>query len=162
MPSFPAAFLLTWTCYGTWLHGDARGAVDCRHRTPGEPFLPPDAPRRASEQAKLRHPPVRLRSAARQVVVETLARHTQHRRWTLHALAVRTNHMHVVVSCDVHPDRARDQFKAWSTRRLREAGLCPREVDVWTEGGSDRWLWNDTEIRDAARYVVEQQGATLD
>lgn len=32
----------------------------------------------------------------------------------------RTNHLHVVVSGDRHPDEIRKQFKAWCTRKLKE------------------------------------------
>jgi hypothetical protein len=41
----PLAYLITWTCYGTWLHGDERGAADLDHNIPGTPYLPPDAER---------------------------------------------------------------------------------------------------------------------
>lgn len=39
---YPLAYLLTFRCYGTWLHGDARGSVDREHNTYGTPCLDPD------------------------------------------------------------------------------------------------------------------------
>ena len=37
----PLAFLITFRCYGTWLHGDERGSIDRRnfHRY-GTPAMP--------------------------------------------------------------------------------------------------------------------------
>jgi hypothetical protein len=34
---FPLAYLITFRCYGTWVHGDDRGSMDRKHniyRTP--------------------------------------------------------------------------------------------------------------------------------
>jgi REP element-mobilizing transposase RayT len=162
MASLPVAYLLTWTCYGAWLHGDPRGSVDRDHNTPGEPFLPPNPTRAAAEHFRLRHPPIRLDAAARRVVEDTIERHISIRGWTLHAHAVRTNHVHVVVSCDIHADEAREQFKAWCTRRLREAGLFSRDTSIWTEKGSDRWLWDPGALASAIRYVADYQGDPLE
>ncbi|MGH9840991.1 MAG: hypothetical protein ACREEM_19730 [Blastocatellia bacterium] len=39
----PLAYLITFRCYGTWLHGDERGSVDRDHNIYRTPFLPRDA-----------------------------------------------------------------------------------------------------------------------
>ncbi len=36
------AYLITFSTYGTHLHGDPRGSVDVRHNMPGTAVLPPD------------------------------------------------------------------------------------------------------------------------
>src|ERR1019366_10599368 len=41
----PLAFFITFTTYGTWLHGRAPGSVDRQHNIPDTPFLPPDRER---------------------------------------------------------------------------------------------------------------------
>ena len=38
-PQIPLAYLITFTCYGTRLHGHKSGSVDRRHNAPGSPFL---------------------------------------------------------------------------------------------------------------------------
>jgi len=43
--SIPLAYLITFTTYGTWLHGDPRGSVDREHNVWGTPFLDPDRAR---------------------------------------------------------------------------------------------------------------------
>ncbi|MGQ0761444.1 MAG: hypothetical protein ACT4OT_05435 [Acidobacteriota bacterium] len=34
---FPLAYLITFRCYGTWLHGDERGSVDRKQNVYGTP-----------------------------------------------------------------------------------------------------------------------------
>jgi len=154
----PLGYLLTWTCYGTWLHGDERGTVDEDHNTPGAPFLAPDDTRLLHEVRVMADRPVRFCQSARRVVDATIKRHCEIRHWTLHAVNVRTNHVHVVLSCDIHPKEAMKQLKAWGTRRLREAGLLGAASPVWTEGGSRRWLWDTESLRRAIEYVSDYQG----
>ncbi len=69
-------------------------------------------------------PPVALTSEQREVVTRTIIEIVQHRRWLVHALNVRTNHIHAVISAaNTTPEKVMNDFKAWSTRRLREAHL---------------------------------------
>ncbi|HWL94322.1 MAG TPA: hypothetical protein VNT79_12390 [Phycisphaerae bacterium] len=129
---------------------------------PGTPFVKPDPIVYSLNHVLLRHPAVTLGRIARITVHETIHRHCQIRKWTLHGANVRTNHVHVVLTCNIHPDIAREQFKAWCTRILRERGEFPKTMNVWTEGGSDRWLWDARSLRMAIDYISEQQGADLD
>ena len=66
--SIPLAYLITFRCYGTWLHGDERGSVDLCHNVYGTPRLPPNNQRRRYEQGLLALPPVQLNSKQRAVV----------------------------------------------------------------------------------------------
>ena len=49
----PLAYFITWTCYGTWLHGRASGSVDDAHNCFGDPVLPPDPVREAEMRRRL-------------------------------------------------------------------------------------------------------------
>lgn len=80
-----------------------------------------------------------------------------HNQWTLHALNVRTNHVHVVVSTDAPPERAMNAFKSWSTRRIRESLESRRESRLWTRHGSTRWLWDRNALDGAVVYVRDRQ-----
>ncbi len=156
--SEPIAYFLTWTCYGTWLHGDERGSVDRAHKIADTPYLDQSKPRRGWETSLLQHTPTKMSSMKRKLVAMTIARHCEIRGWELHALNVRTNHVHVVVSCgDVPPEGAMTQFKAWCTRRLRESGLAADTQRFWTEHGSTRYLWKEDQLQSAIEYVTECQ-----
>ena len=153
------AYFLTWTCHGTWLHGDERGSVDSDNNRLGRARLAPDTGRLNAEQALLADAVRTLTRDARRVVDDTIRQHCTIRRWQIRALNVRTNHVHVVVSChdDVSPERVMDQLKAWSTRRLREAGLAGKDSRVWTEHGSTRWINSEIGLQEAIDYVLNGQ-----
>ncbi|MBS0187480.1 MAG: transposase [Planctomycetes bacterium] len=159
MPIPPLGYLLTWTCYGTRLHGDERGTVDMSHNVIGTPTLAHDNRRQGIMFKALVHAPYLLSDRSRQIVDETIRIHCTIRRWALHALNVRTNHVHIVVTCPetISPETAMEQFKAWTTRRLREAALAGLDADVWTEHGSTRWLNNEEGFRAAVDYVLNGQ-----
>jgi hypothetical protein len=57
------------------------------------------------------------------------------------------------------PDAALEQLKSWGTRRLRSAGLFQPDTDIWTSGGSKRYLWTEASLRRAILYVAEGQGS---
>ena len=156
----PLAYFITWTTYGTWLPGDPRSSVVEENR-PGTPLSPPKPNLRKSSLDQLKHKPVRLESKSRQIVQDTIEEHCRHRSWSLHSLAIRPNHVHVVVSAQVPPEEVMTQLKSWCTRRLREAGRVGDDARVWTKHGSTRYL-DSSESADAAiRYVRDGQGKAL-
>ena len=52
-------------------------------------------------------------------------------------------------------------FKAWSSRRLREAFHESAERNRWTEHGSTRYLWTDDTLREKIAYVLDEQGERM-
>lgn len=161
--SAPLAYLLTWTCHGTWLHGDERGSIDQDHNQIGSPTLAPDSRRLDTAWSRMRGSELLLDEQARGVVERTIREHAQIRAWKVLALHVRTNHVHVVLECadGTPPERAMDQFKAWCTRRLREAGNVGIEQKVWTEHGSTRWINDELGLARAIDYVSRGQGEDI-
>ncbi len=152
----PLAYFLTWTTYGTWLHGDGRGAVDRDHNQYGEPYLEPAEALRRYESKQLKQAPVRLNSRQREFVGEIIRRDCRHRGYHLFALNCRSNHIHIVVQANgVHPEQVITQFKAYVTRGLREKENFSGEK-VWTEGGSKRYLFTEEAVERAVQYVNNQ------
>ena len=83
------------------------------------------------------------------------------RRWNLLAAHVRTTHVHVIVEAEIPPERIMNEFKAYASRELNrlEPGNFSRKR--WTRHGSTRWLWNDQDVLNAIRYVVDEQGEPM-
>ena len=156
------AYLITFPTYGSWLHGDDRGSVDREHNIPGTALLDPDEARRSRSMRRLSHPPIALNKERRTVVHRTIVEVAQHRDWTLHALNVRTNHVHLVISASELPEQVMNTLKSWSTRRMVEAGVLPANTRAWVRHGSTRYLWKTEQLEAACRYVCEQQGVDLD
>lgn len=158
LPDEPQAYLLTWTLKGARLHGDPRGSVDRERRGFGQPLAAPDPARVALEARQMKQPLASLDRHARELVARTVAEVAQRRGWAIHALAVQSTHVHVVVGAQgFTPERAMNDLKAWSTRRLREAGIVAADGRPWARHGSTRYLWKDEPVAAAIAYVEEGQ-----
>jgi len=158
----PLAYLLTFRCYGTWLPGDPRGFTDRRHGGYGTPRSAPCLLLRIATARRLEHAPIALGAAARAVVEAAIRDRCVHANWVLHAVNVRTNHVHVVVGATAPPERMMNQLKSWATRRLLLAAEISDGTRPWSRHGSTRYLWTTESIEAACRYVVEGQGVVLD
>jgi REP element-mobilizing transposase RayT len=146
----PLAFFLTWTAYGSWLPGDARGWVDDRGaiREPNERLA-------RSARRLLQNPVVVLDGSCRRLVEQVIREHCGFRNWTVHAVNCRTTHVHVVVSAEQSPEAVLRSLKGRCSRKLSEAkGVTER---WWTKGGSVRRLFDTRALETVVVYVVECQ-----
>ena len=154
----PLAYLITFRCYGTWLHGDERGSMDRReHHTYGTPAIPPNTSLVEMEEAELKHPPIKLDDVERRVVESAIREVCEKRGYQLLAVNARTNHVHSVVAADCKPEPVMNAFKAYSTRHLRKAGLVSSDHRVWSRHGSTPYLWTPEQVERAVAYVVNGQ-----
>jgi REP element-mobilizing transposase RayT len=158
---FPPAYFITFTTYGTRLHGDERGSVNRWHNRFGEPALEPRPGLEEAEFAGLKSPPVVLDAAKREATYSAIRERCAFKEWELHALNVRTNHVHAVVSAQERVELVMNSFKARATRAMRERGLIAPGLPVWTRHGSTRLLWNQKQIEGASVYVIDGQGPDL-
>src|SRR5713101_6149549 len=154
----PLAYLITFRCYGTWLHGDERGSVDRRnyHRY-GTPEMPANKKLREDERAELKNPAIVLDWAKRELVEKAIREVCEHRSYLLHAVNVRTNHVHSVVTASSKPEHVMDSFKAYATRQLRKSGLLSRDLRPWARHGSTPYLWTEEQVQRAIDYVINGQ-----
>ncbi|MEM1013189.1 MAG: class I tRNA ligase family protein [Planctomycetota bacterium] len=156
------SYLITFTTYGTWLQGREPGSADRKgHNIPGEPYLVGDEAEERRQFARLKHAPTELHESQRTTTQNAIIGVCEHRGWTLHALHVRSNHLHAVVSADATPEKVMSDFKARATRSLREANLAGADQKVWTRHGSTRYLKSTASLDGAIRYTVDQQGRPL-
>jgi len=152
---FPLAYLITFRCYGTWLHGDERGSYRRNPRLfSGVSNIPPRRGLENAERKQLKHDPIRLTKKQRIVVEQAVRDVCTHRRYRMRAINVRTNHAHTVVSALSYPEPILDAFKSYSTRALREAGLLSAKVKPWARHGSTIYLWKESDVEKAVEYVL--------
>lgn len=150
--SFPLALFLTWTTYGTWLPGDPRGWRKWkRGERPPQPLLEDWCRDRMKEQ------PVVLTHEQRDAVERVIVEHAAIRGWLLHAVSVRSNHVHVVVSANAEPKKVRDQFKANATRVLRALPEPITNEKIWTRGGDIEFIDTEDDLEQVILYVTEAQ-----
>jgi len=154
------AYLLTWTTYGSWLPGDSRGWVD-RHRTHGEVIESPDPLRERLARKAMRKSPVTLCSELRSVVFDSIRRAAKFRGWHIHALDVRSNHVHVVIAAGNQASgEVMRVLKAYASRELTQS-VSSRKGPWWTRQGSKRQLFTDSAVAAAVRYVLTQDTAWM-
>jgi REP element-mobilizing transposase RayT len=154
----PIAFFLTWSTYGTWLPGDDRGWVEYQggFRLP-DPLLELECSARMAEDA------CRLTERQRERVEQQVGETCRYKGWILHAVYCGSNHVHVVLTAPAPPKIIREQLKAWCTRRLNEQqtdSQVPEEArrhQWWSERGSIRWIFTESDLAAAVDYVLNQQ-----
>ena len=148
----PLAYFITWTVYGTFLHGDHRW-----WRQKG--ML--QAPRPRLEQwhrDRLKHDVVLLNEQQRRIVYQKIVEHSDFRGWKLWIANPRSNHVHVVVaSPSYHGTKVRDQLKANGTRGLREHDELFHERPVWTTKGDVELVWTADELERVVQYAGDGQ-----
>lgn len=155
-------YLITFRCYGTWVHGDERGSVEMHRGEIGPVWRGENRALENTMLNRLKHKPILLDRPMRMVTRKAICEVATHNDWTIHSVGVRTNQVHVVISGEARPDAMRNAMKARATRLLRESDLISPTTEPWSRGGSKLYLWNDEEIAAACRYVVEGQGDELD
>ncbi len=167
-------WLLTNTCYGTWLPGDARGFVGqvlehrpyepdekrrIRHDLPGTPH-DEDLPGLVfAASALVKGQPIELALEHAEVLLGQFQETAEFRGWDLLAVAIMFNHFHIVVGVpgDPKPAKILGDFKSWATRTLSQrVGAFPSET-WWTERGSKRKLPDEAAIAAAVHYVLHDQ-----
>lgn len=152
---------ITFTTYGTWLHGDERGSVDRKRKDYPGRVLPADPQLETANRNRMKQAEFRLDAAMRKCVRQAIEKDCAKRGDVLVALNVRSNHVHVIVRTRMGRRKRLNQMKAWATRALREEGLVDKDRRVWTAGGNVRILVEEDDVRSAIDYVKNRQGPPL-
>ena len=161
-------WFFTWRTYGTWLPGragfvgeyvttDGLRVTDNRYGDPAGPAMP-----LAAYSAFIRNQPaVFLSGAQAAIVFEQLVETAAYRGRVLDAVAILTDHIHLVFGTPADPDQDKmlDDWKTYASRVLnRHAGWkapAPRPV-WWARDGSKRILKTPANRAGAIRYVRDQ------
>ncbi len=158
----PLAYLITFRTHGTWLHGDQRGSVSRHHNKFNSPKLGHEPNWLETNSERLKSEPVILDAKQRDYVKTAIKETCKIRAWTLLAINVRTNHVHVVVSAgSKNPGIVLNALKSNATRKMREDGCWKSDRSPWVDKGSTRYLWNEKSVGNACAYVEYEQGDSL-
>jgi REP element-mobilizing transposase RayT len=160
-------WLLTWTTYGTWLPGDARGFVSdiadasgkgVRHNLPGTPCDADIPALNNYMRGSLKGDPVFLSAEHAAVLLPQFQETARFRGWLLLAVAIMANHVHVLVGVpgDPDPEDLLRDFKSYGSRALNRRWGKPPSGTWWTESGSRRKKAGEGAVRAAIQYVKDQ------
>src|SRR5439155_26763185 len=92
---------------------------------------------------------INLDARQRKVVEKAIREVCKYRKYFLHAINVRTNHAHAVVTAMQKPEPVLDSFKSYATRALRKNELLSRSVKPWARHGSTIYLWKERDVAKA-------------
>ena len=159
---YPLAYLITFTCYGTRLHGDPDGSVDRSHNTFNTPRLTGNKKRVRTNRVQMSETRYTLDQVSRRVVLKAIKSVCSEREWDLIAAHVRTTHSHTVVGAACEPNIIRGAIKAIATRQLNLAGCDRGRKRRWTPKGSVRYLWTRDQVAAAVEYVILGQGEPME
>jgi REP element-mobilizing transposase RayT len=147
-------YLITWCCYGSHIPGE-EGIVSKRNNHFGTRVAAPSIFFAHASRAAMTDEPFELDHAQRQIVLKAIVDVGQRRDWTVLAVHVRTEHVHVVVDAGVPPERIMHDLKSYARRALN----CAQRK--WARHGSTRFLYTAEAVANAVRYVVEKQGEPM-
>ncbi|MCA9084862.1 MAG: transposase [Planctomycetaceae bacterium] len=161
-------WLLTWTMYGNRLAGDARGFVsnvregtgpEVRHNIPGTPFDSGIPELEQHIRERMKGPPVRIGGDHATALLAQFEETAGIRNWSLMAVSIMAQHVHIVVGVpgDPDPERLLNDFKRYGTQRLNRSWSTPASGRWWTRNGSKRKLKDDDAVLVGVKYTIDQE-----
>ncbi len=165
-------WFLTWTTYGSWLPGDARGYVGWAaddtgqivlHNRPQTPSAPSNPALRKAAIAQLKSPPIVLHLPQAEALFQQFVETTTHRGWLLLAVGIMDTHIHALVGVpgDPDPEKILGDLKAYGSRRLSKGWGQPSSETWWTLSGSKRKLDDQRSIPAVVQYIRQQPNPLL-
>ena len=138
-------YMITWTTYGTWLQGDKRGYVKNGQILPASEAL-----RKANEQSKSQEA-IRLSKAQQQLVQKAIIKEARSKGQRIHALAVQSNHVHLVAEYIPQPlSKTVAHYKKTARLALRITGHTGK---VWAKGYDKRFCFDQKTLAQRIKYV---------
>ena len=157
MYSTPLAYMITFTTYGTWLHGNSRGSII--EQPNGTHLLNKESRLEAYQKQIMTESPFVLDERSRQIILQAMLDVAQNRHWIIPAIHIRSSHIHSIVKAHPKPERIMNDLKAYCTRALRANNYSRKHF--WTHHGSTRYLYTDAKIQEAVHYVLYEQGEPM-
>jgi REP element-mobilizing transposase RayT len=157
----PPAYLITFTTYGTRLHGSEQGSYDrggagrSARRQPANPGL------ERYERGLLDQPAFGFDRKQAEVALQAIRVTAEHRGWDLLAASVGLTHVHAVVKAEHDPKQVIRDMKSYASRALNRAGYDGPERKRWTRNGYRQYLWKRADVLHAIEYVLNRQGKPL-
>ena len=106
---------------------------------------------------RMRDNPLILNESQPMEVEAIIRQHASIRGWELHAVSVRSNHVHIAVTACAPPKRVREEFKANGTTALRRMQNPVTHAKVWTKGGDIEFIDTDDDLEQVVIYITEAQ-----
>jgi hypothetical protein len=154
-------YFITFPCYGAHMHGAPEGSVDRNHNRYGAPLAKSNPGLMAAELRLMDQPPYQMDETRRQAVLAGIIDRCHRHDWSLLAVHVRANHVHIVIEGQEKPEFIMTQLKCAASRHLNNLGFDQPTRKRWARHGSTRRLLGRESIQGAIRYVLDGQGEAM-
>ena len=140
-------YMITWTTYGTWLQGDKRGYVkDGKILRNNDALL-------QSNLKGLKNPATKCDSKHCAIVRRAILNKAQEIRQHIYAIAVCSNHVHIVAErTNESIEKVVSFYKNAARLALRSNGFNGR---IWTKGFDKRFCFKQEELEKKINYVKD-------
>ena len=138
-------YMLSWTTYGSWLQGDRRKYVkDGR-------ILNPNPSLETKNKENMKYPKVSLNAPQREIIEKAISEESTGLNQKIHAIAVRSNHIHLVTDCKyISAASAVSHYKNAARLAMESNGFVGR---LWTKGFSVRYCFEQDQLNNVIQYV---------
>ena len=138
-------YMLTWTTYGMWLQGDARGYVK------NGKILSENKGLEKANRKKQKSESVILTAQEKQIIRRVILTEADRIGHSIEALGVCTNHIHLVARPHSESiEKIVGRYKSLTTRALWGNGRTGR---IWTKGFDKRFCFSEEELLRKIKYV---------
>jgi hypothetical protein len=138
-------YMVTWTTYGTWLQGERKGYVKDGEVRGENVAIKKDC------EKKLEHKPVRLGRKEKEIVREAIIEAAKRFKQTILAIAVYSNHVHIVCEyVDVPVDIVAGYYKNAGRVAIEKSGFKGK---AWTRGYDKLFCFSEKDLRARIEYV---------
>ena len=154
----PIAYLITFRCYGTWLHGDERGSVNRFRNQYKTHRLPHNEKWLETNQQRLKSEVVILNAEQRNAVEKAIRETCEIRGWHLKAINVRTNHAHTVVSIGAKQPEKCAKAVAGKTKKVRGRTRAVKDICGTKKASLKRLIMLSTDKATICRILIRNTG----
>ena len=145
--------MLTWTTYGTWLQGDRRGYVKNAEVLPADEYL------YRANQKQMKFKPVRLSRKQQAIVMETILGIANKAEQKIFALAVASNHLHLLLEpAGVPFGRVVSRYKNTARKAIEAEGF---NGQLWTKGFDKRYCNSKEELINKIQYIANHKNSVI-
>jgi REP element-mobilizing transposase RayT len=138
-------YFVTWTTYGTWLQGDERGYVQKGKILGANPKL------KKANIKSMSRAEVRLNKKQKEIVKTAILNEAEKAREEIVALAVCSNHVHMVLRYTGKPiEKSLGSLKNAARVALQKNGFIGR---VWARGFDKRYCFDEKSLKNRIDYV---------
>ncbi|MFA5292035.1 MAG: transposase [Phycisphaerae bacterium] len=136
---------ITWTTYGTWLQGDNR-----RYVKDGKILPANEALLQANQKLQVQDT-VKLSKPQQEIARDAITRQAELLKQQIYALAVKSNHIHIVAEYIPQPiAKIVAYYKSAARLALKTVGC---DGKVWTAGYDKRFCFDKETLERRIRYV---------